>query len=193
MSSPHWIVAMGGSAGGIEAMQALFGALPDDLDAAFFVVLHMSPTALSHLDRVLATATAMPVTVGRDGESIQRGHVYVATADRHLVVEGNVIHQTHAPTECRSRPAVDVLFRSAAETHGANVIAVVLSGMLDDGTAGLRAVKDMGGTALVQEPREALRPGMPESAIRHVKVDMVAGARTLAGKIRDLARAGRRP
>jgi two-component system chemotaxis response regulator CheB len=189
MSSPNWIVTIGASAGGIEAMQALFGALPDDLDAAFFVVLHIPPIPPSHLDRVLASATAMPVTVAHDGESIQRGHVYVATADLHLVVDVNVVRQTHGPRECHSRPAVDVLFRSAAVTHGAHVIAVILSGMLDDGTAGLSAVKELGGTALVQEPHEASQPGMPESAIRNVKVDMVAGARDLAGKIRDIVQA----
>ncbi|MDQ6880635.1 MAG: chemotaxis protein CheB, partial [Pseudomonadota bacterium] len=148
---PKWIVVVGASAGGLEALRGLFGSLRPDLDAAFLVVVHIPPHSPSHLDKVLASATSMPVCAPRDDDDVERGHVYVASADRHLMIAEGKIRQTRGPKESRSRPAVDVLFRSAAVAYGPRTVGVVLSGMLDDGTAGLWAIKDRGGIALVQD------------------------------------------
>jgi two-component system, chemotaxis family, protein-glutamate methylesterase/glutaminase len=187
MKSPQWIVALGASAGGIESLRKLFETLDPDLDAAFFVVLHVPAHSPSHLDRVLASVTRMSVSAPADGERIRAGHVYVASADLHLMVENGSIRQSRGPKECRARPAIDVLFRSAAVSHGPAVIGVVLSGMLDDGTAGLWAIKDRGGHALVQDPEEAMHGPMPRSAIQHVEVDAVAPCAGLARKIEEIA------
>jgi two-component system chemotaxis response regulator CheB len=174
---------MGASAGGVEALRRLFGSLRTDLDAAFLVVLHVPPHSPSRLDKVLSSVTAMPVSAAEDKERLKRGRVYVASADQHLMVEAGTIRQTRGPKECRVRPAIDVLFRSAAVAYGPRAIGVVLSGLLDDGTAGLWAIKDRGGMALVQDPGEAMHPAMPESAIRHVEVDSVGDCSALAQEL----------
>lgn len=186
MKAPRWIVTLGGSAGAIESLRELFGALPHDLDAAYFVVVHIPAHSPSSLDRVIASRTSLSVSAPQDGESIQRGHIYVASADKHLLLEKGSIRQSRGPRECRARPAIDALFRSAAVAYGPGTIGVVLSGMLDDGTAGLWAIKERGGRALVQDPQHALHPPMPESAIRHVKVDRVASPAELAREIEKI-------
>lgn len=183
MNAPGWIVVIGASAGGVESLRKLFGSLRPDANAAFLVVLHIPPHSPSHLDRVLSSATAMPVSSPEDNEPLERGHVYVASADQHLMLERGVMRQTRGPRECRARPAIDVLFRSAAVTCGPRAVGVVLSGMLDDGTAGLWAIKDRGGVALVQAPQEAMHPAMTQSAIEHVEVDLVAPCSALAQEI----------
>lgn len=183
MKAPQWIIVIGASAGGVESLRQLFGALRADSDAVFLVVLHIPPHSPSQLDRVLSSVTAMPVSSPKDNEALKRGHVYVASADLHLLVQDGVIRQTRGPKECRARPSIDVLFRSAAAIYGPRTIGVVLSGMLDDGTAGLWTIKDRGGKALVQDPQEAMHAPMPESAIRHVDVDRVAPCAGLAAEI----------
>ena len=129
----------------------------------------------------------MPVSAPHDNDDLERGHVYVASADQHLMVAEGKIRQSRGPKECRSRPAIDVLFRSVAVVYGPRAVGVPLSGMLDDGTAGLWAIKDRGGITLVQDPAEAMYSPMPESAIRHVKVDLVARCPELARKLGDIA------
>jgi two-component system chemotaxis response regulator CheB len=186
-AAPRWIVAIGASAGGVESLRDLFGALDPHLDAAYLVVLHIPAHSPSQLDQVLGAVTAMPVSSPADKEPLRRGHVYVAPADQHLMVEGDCIRLTRGPRECRVRPAIDVLFRSAAVVFGPSVIGVVLSGALDDGTAGLWAIKDRGGAALVQDPQEALHRSMPESAIQHVVVDLVGPSHVLAQEIARIA------
>jgi len=186
MKAPQWIVVVGASAGGVESLRQLFGALRADSDAVFLVVLHIPAHSPSQLDRVLSTVTAMPVSSPKDNEPLKRGHVYVGSADLHLLVEDGVIRQTRGPKECRARPAIDVLFRSAAAIYGPRTIGVVLSGMLDDGTAGLWTIKDRGGKALVQDPKEAMHAPMPESAIQHVEVDRVARCAELAAEIGEI-------
>jgi len=183
MKAPRWIVTIGASAGGVESLRALFGSLPADLDAAFLVVLHIPPHSPSSLDRVLSSSTRMPVSSPKDKETVKRGHVYVGSADQHLMLEDGVMRQTRGPKECRVRPAADVLFRSAAVAYGPRAIGVVLSGMLDDGTAGLWAIKDRGGKALVQDPQEAMHAPMPQSAMEHVAVDLVGSCAALASEI----------
>jgi two-component system chemotaxis response regulator CheB len=172
-------IAIGASAGGVEGLRRLVGGLPADLDAAVAVVLHLSPTSPSMLPQILGRAGPLPVSHAVDGESIEAAHIYVAPPDHHLVVDGKHFRLDRGPTENGVRPAVDVLFRSAAASFGPCAVGVVLSGSLDDGTAGLRAIKDKGGKALVQDPSDATHRDMPASAIAHVDVDGVATAAEL--------------
>jgi two-component system, chemotaxis family, protein-glutamate methylesterase/glutaminase len=167
----HDIIVVGASAGGVEALQGLVSGLPADLPAAVFIVLHMSPDAPSLLPHILNRAARLPVGAAVDNTPITPGHIYVAVPDHHLLIERGRVCLYRGPKENRARPAVDPLFRSAARAYGPRVIGVVLTGALDDGTSGLQAIKARGGLAVVQDPTEALYPGMPRSAREHVAVD----------------------
>jgi two-component system chemotaxis response regulator CheB len=168
---PRDIVVIGASAGGIEALRVLVGNLPEDFPASVFVVVHTSPEAPSMLADILDRYGKLPAVTPNDGERIRRGTIYVAPPDRHLLIEPNRVRVTRGPKENRFRPAVDPLFRSAAQTYGPRVVGVILTGYLDDGTAGLWTVKQLGGTAVVQDPKDAIVPFMPLNAVTHVKVD----------------------
>jgi two-component system chemotaxis response regulator CheB len=168
------IVVIGASAGGVEAVASLVEALPRDLAAAVFVVIHFPPHAVSVLPRILTRRGGMTAVHPADGAPIELGCVYVAPPDRHLLVEHGFVRLVRGPRENAARPAVDPLFRSAARAYGARVIGVVLTGNLDDGSSGLMAVRSAGGLTIVQDPADALYGGMPTSALRHVKADHVA-------------------
>ena len=168
---PKDIVVIGASAGGIEALRVLVGRLPVDFPASLFIVLHTSPEAPSMLANILERSGKLTAVTPCDGERIRPGTIYVAPPDRHLLIEPNVVRVTRGPKENRFRPAIDPLFRSAAQTYGPRVIGVILTGYLDDGTAGLWTVKQLGGTAVVQDPEDAIVPFMPLNAMTHVKVD----------------------
>lgn len=179
-------MVVGASAGGIEALRRLCAGLPPGLPAAVLVVLHVSPRSPSLLAEVLGRNAGLPVRAARDGEDILPGRVYVAPPDRHLLVAGGRLSLTQGPRENWHRPAIDPLFRSAARLGGPRVAGIVLSGSLDDGTAGLAAVKACGGVAIVQTPEEALFPDMPLNAIRSVDVDHclpVAGIAELLSRL----------
>lgn len=165
------IIVIGTSAGGVEALRQLMGALPSDLQASIFVVLHTSPDSPGLLASILDRHGSLPAVTAQDRERIRPGRVYVSPPDRHLLVEPGVVRVTRGPKENRFRPAIDPLFRSAAQTYGPRVIGVILTGYLDDGTAGLWTVKKLGGTAVVQDPADAIVPFMPLNAVTHVKVD----------------------
>jgi two-component system, chemotaxis family, protein-glutamate methylesterase/glutaminase len=145
--------------------------LPFNLPAALFIVVHIPPNSCSALPTILSRAGPLPTTHAVDGEAIQQGCTYSACPDHHLVIQHQYVRVTHGPKENRFLPEIDVLFRSAAYAYGPRVIGMILSGQLDDGTAGLWAVKDRGGLAIVQEPDEALYSSMPFSAMQHVTVD----------------------
>src|ERR1043166_4920194 len=168
---PKDIIVIGASSGGIEALRVLVGALPADLPASLFVVMHTAPESPALLADILHHFGRLPATSATDGERIRPGTIYVAPPDRHLLVEPNRVRVTRGPKENRFRPAIDPLFRSAAQTYGPRVIGVILTGYLDDGTAGLWTVKQLGGTTIVQDPSDALIPFMPQNALAHVKVD----------------------
>ncbi|HEX8272751.1 MAG TPA: chemotaxis protein CheB [Longimicrobiaceae bacterium] len=185
------IIVVGASAGGIEALRALLGGLPGDLRASVFVVMHVAPDSPGILPRMLQDASPLPVEHARDGEPIEHGRVYVAPPDCHLLLERDRVRLSRGPKENLSRPAIDPLFRSAAHVFGARVVGVVLTGRLDDGTAGLWAVKRRGGAAVVQDPDDATYPSMPRSAIRYVEVDEVGPAAALGPVLARLA--GERP
>jgi two-component system, chemotaxis family, protein-glutamate methylesterase/glutaminase len=187
----HGIVVVGASAGGVEALTDLAASLPGDLPAAVFVVLHLPATGTSALPEILRRHGPLPAAHVKDGEPIQPGRVYVAPPDHHVLLRTGHVHLSRGPRENGHRPAIDPLFRSAAREYATRVIGLVLSGALDDGTAGLLAIKSRGGTAVVQDPADALYPGMPGSALEHVQVDHVAAAasmgKLLARLITDLA------
>jgi two-component system chemotaxis response regulator CheB len=181
---PHRdIVVLGASAGGVEALSTVLRPLPEDLPAALFVVLHTSAESPGVLAQILDRDAKIPVHEASDGEPIRHGRVYVARPDRHLMLEERRVRVVRGPKQNRHRPALDPLFRSAALAFGPRVIGVVLTGNLDDGTAGLRAIKDRGGLAIVQDPREARFPGMPQSALNHVEVDRVLALAAIAGAL----------
>src|SRR3954452_12080207 len=161
------IVVVGASAGGVEAISTLIAGLPAELPAALFVCLHVSPGGTSVLPHILSRETRMPVAAARDGEPIQRARIYVAPSDHHMLIEDGHVSLTQGPRENGLRPAIDPLFRSAARAYGHRVVGVVLSGALDDGAAGLKAITDSGGGGLVQDPADALYPSMPRHALEY--------------------------
>lgn len=157
-------VVLGASAGGIEALRRLLPAFEPGIEASVFVVQHLPADGHSVLDLVLDRATLYKAAFAQDGEAIALGRVYVAPPDRHLLIEGDRVRLWHGARENRSRPAIDPLFRSAAASRRGRVIGAVLSGLLDDGAAGLVSVKRCGGLAFIQEPSDAIEPEMPERA-----------------------------
>jgi two-component system chemotaxis response regulator CheB len=168
------IVVVGASAGGVEGLMALARSLPADLPAAVFMVLHIPAHATSVLPQLLNRQQRLTASHAVDGEVLRHGHIYVAPADHHLLVHGDRVRLGRGPNENGHRPAIDPLFRSVAHWHGPRVVGVVLSGSLDDGTAGLLAIKMAGGITVVQEPADALYPSMPQSALDNVDIDHVA-------------------
>lgn len=180
------IVVIGASAGGVEALQRLVAQLPKDFPAAVLIVLHLAPGHRSILPAILARASALPAAHAQDGEALAPGRIYVAPNDRHLVVEPGHVRVVHGPRENSHRPAVDPLFRSAAQAYGPRVMGVVLTGALDCGTAGLMTVKARGGLAIVQDPKDAFCPDMPRSALEFVQVDYCVPLAELGGLLERL-------
>lgn len=162
------IVVIGGSAGGIEAVQQLLMGIPAGFPAAVLVVLHTSSHGGGLLPQIMQRASRLPVIHPRDRTPIQKGRVYIAPPDFHMIVEDSKVRVLQGPRENLHRPAIDPLFRSAAAAHGRRVIGVVLTGLLDDGTSGLMVVRARGGEAIVQDPATALFSSMPRSALEQV-------------------------
>jgi two-component system chemotaxis response regulator CheB len=194
--APTAVVALGASAGGVDALSELVALLPKDLDASILVVLHISPRGPSVLPAILDRASGMVAQHAVDGEALEAGRIYIAPPDRHLRVQHGVVRLDEGPRENGARPAVDVLFRSVAEGFEDRAIVVVLSGMLDDGTAGAIEVSHRGGTVLVQDPAEAAFPSMPRSAATFGQPDVVAPIAELGphivGVVERLAERGER-
>ena len=178
---------MGGSAGAVEGMAQIVAGLPADFPAALFVVVHFPPYSTSVLPRILSRAGALTAVHPSDGDRVKHGQIYVAPPDHHLLLEDGRIRLTRGPRENGHRPAVDTLFRSAARAYGRRVAAVVITGNLDDGTAGLRAVRVRGGAAVVQDPQDALHPGMPGSALSAVGADYVVPLDRISATLVELA------
>jgi two-component system chemotaxis response regulator CheB len=167
------IIVIGASAGGLDAIRTLTANLPRAFPAAIFIVWHMSPHARGVLPQELNKQRTLKAAHAVDGEPIRNGRIYVAPPDHHLLLEENRIRVTHGPRENRFRPAIDPLFRSAAFVYRSRVVGIVLSGALDDGSAGLWTIKEYGGIAIVQDPQDAEVSSMPMHAIRSVRADYV--------------------
>jgi two-component system, chemotaxis family, protein-glutamate methylesterase/glutaminase len=176
----------------VQALQGLFAALPANLPAAVLVVLHVAPDAASRLPRILAKAGTLPAVHARDGDVIEHGRAYVAPPGRHLLIRDGRLALDAGAREHGHRPAIDVLFRSAAAAHGKSVVGVLLSGTGGDGTAGLAAVKAHGGVVMVQDPAEAMHAEMPRSALQSFAVDHVAPVAQLAAAVQLHCRTARR-
>jgi two-component system chemotaxis response regulator CheB len=168
----HNIIVVGAAAGGLDALDKLISQLPRKFPASIFTVQHMAPyNSGEPLVRRLRRHKGLDIRLARNGDHFTSGRVYIAPADHHLLLKSDRVLVTKGARENRNRPAVDPLFRSAAVAHGARVVGVVLTGLLDDGTAGLMAIKKCGGVTVVQDPRDAAYSEMPQSALDHVDVD----------------------
>jgi two-component system, chemotaxis family, protein-glutamate methylesterase/glutaminase len=179
--APPRVVAIAASAGGLEALRRVVSALPADFPAAVCVVLHIPATSRSMLAPILDRDGPLRAVLAMDGAPLRGGCIYVAPADQHLLIRHDAIELSRGPKENGVRPAADPMFRSLAASWGECAVAVVLSGALDDGSAGAAAVSAAGGVVVVQDPDDALVPSMPASAIvadspaHVVPADEVAG------------------
>jgi two-component system chemotaxis response regulator CheB len=171
LSSGQRIIVMGASSGGFEALKTIVKNLPPDFNTPIFIAWHMSPDIHGIMPQVLNRVNKIYAAQANDNEPIKPNRIYVARPDHHLLIRDHKMRITHGPKENRFRPAIDPLFRSAAYAYGNRVIGVILSGALDDGTAGLWTVKHYGGVAVVQDPADAEVSSMPQNAMREVKVD----------------------
>ena len=184
------VIVVGGSAGGIEALGALLKALPEDLAAPLLAVIHIGEGP-NYLPSILQRCTSLQVLSPVEPQALVQGRVYIASPNRHLAVRADCVLPAHGPRENRHRPAIDVLFRSAARAYRSEVVGVVLSGALDDGVAGALAIQARGGQVLVQDPAQAQSPEMPSNVRR-----VLPGARALpvegiAAELVELVRNGR--
>jgi len=171
--SNYKIIVIGASAGGVEALTKVAQTLPPDFPAAIFVTLHIPAHGTSVLPTILSRAGKLKAIHPKDKQIIEPGKIYVAPPNYHLLIKPGYITLACGPKENGHRPGIDPLFRTAARAYGSRVIGVILSGSLDDGTAGLMAIKLQGGVAVVQNPKEAMFSGMPTSAVENVDVDYI--------------------
>jgi two-component system, chemotaxis family, protein-glutamate methylesterase/glutaminase len=186
-TQPRGVVAIGASAGGVEALTRLAAGLPSDLAFAVLMVLHVPAGAPSVLARIVDRAGPLPAISAANGTPLESGRIYVAIPDHHLLVSDHRVMLSEGPTENGYRPAINALFRSVALEFGPRTIGVLLSGVLDDGVAGLGAIRARGGTTLVQQPDDALYPTMPNNAIQAGVVDLRATAADVGTVLKRLA------
>jgi two-component system, chemotaxis family, protein-glutamate methylesterase/glutaminase len=181
------VVAVGASAGGVEALTHFAAGLPPDLPYAVLVVLHMPVGAPSVLARILDRSGPLPAAQALDQEPLEPGTIRVAVPNRHLLVDDHKVALSEGPTENGHRPAINALFRSVALTYGQRAVSVLLSGVLDDGTLGSAAIRSRGGTTIAQTPTDALFPAMPLNAIMAGVVDHEMAALEVGGMLKQLA------
>ena len=181
------IIAIGGSLGAVDAVTQLCRHLPGELAASMFIVVHVGAEGNNLLAGIFDAQSPISISTAVDGESLRPGHAYVAPADHHLLVIDNVMRLGRGPRENMSRPAIDPLFRSVGMSFGPRTIAVVLTGMLNDGASGLADVKRCGGITVVQNPADALAPEMPSGALSGSDVDYRAPLSDMAALLIKLA------
>lgn len=181
------LVVVGASAGGVAALSALASLLPTDLPASVLMVQHLPPTSPRHLVEIVQRTSKLPVRWADDDCELKLGEVLIAPPGSHLLVDGNRAALSQAPKENHARPSINRLFRSAAASRGNSTIGVLLTGMLDDGVAGLDAIKWCGGTTLVQDPADAAFPDLPRNAVDAVAVDQIMPLAMLGKAISEVA------
>jgi two-component system chemotaxis response regulator CheB len=182
------ILAIGTSAGGLEALRFLASEFPRDFPASVLVVIHLSSQFRSTLDEILTQAGRLPATFAVDGEKFERSHIYIAPPECHLLVESEQLRLGSGPRENHARPALDPLFRSAGLCCGPRAIGAVLTGTLGDGAAGLSALKQCGGITVVQDPSDAAFPEMPTTALTCSQPNHVVGLAGMPALFEKLAR-----
>jgi two-component system chemotaxis response regulator CheB len=182
------IIAIGGSLGSFAAIKQICRELPADFAATLFIVIHVGAEGKNRLADIFDAQSAISVSTAVDGERIRPGHAYVAPADHHLLVIDDVVKLGRGPRENMARPAIDPLFRSVGVSFGPRAIGVVLTGMLNDGAAGLADFKRCGGITVVQNPSDALAQDMPLGALRASDVDYRAPVSDIAGLLVQLAK-----
>jgi two-component system chemotaxis response regulator CheB len=189
MAKGRDIIVIGTSAGGLEALDDLIGQFPTDIPAAIIIIQHMSPenTGAALLHR-LGKYKAFQCELAASQEKFVEGRIYIAPSDYHLLLRKGHFLVTKGARENRYRPAIDPLFRSAAVAYGSRVVGVILTGMLDDGTAGLTAIRKCGGVTVVQDPRSAAYPEMPQNALNNLKVDHCVPLSEMGALLDNLAR-----
>ena len=172
------VLAIGTSAGGFKALRFLAGEFTRDFPASVLVTIHLSSQFRSALDAILTQAGPLPASFAVDGEKLEKSHIYIAPAERHLIVESGELRPGSGPRENNARPSLDPLFRSVALCCGSRAVGAVLTGTLGDGAAGLQALKQAGGITVVQDPSDAAFAEMPTTALLRSHPDHVA---SLAG------------
>ncbi|MEH3139748.1 MAG: chemotaxis protein CheB [Mycobacterium kyogaense] len=186
------VVAIGGSAGGVEALSQTAAGFPADLPFAVLMALHLPAQAPSVLADIVNRRTALEAVAAQDGMSVEPGRIYVAVPGRHLLARDHRIVLSEGPTENGYRPALNALFRSVAVAFGPQAVGVLVSGVLDDGVLGLAAIRSRGGTTICQDPEEALFPAMPRNALHAGVVDRIARAADIGALLAQLALPGAR-
>ena len=182
------IIVIGGSSGATAPLKTILGALPQDLSAAVFIVLHIPARSLGLLATVTSAVAHLPVHAAADGMAIRTGNIYLGVPDHHLILDEGRIRLGRGPRENMARPSIDPLFRSAAAAYGPRVIGVLLSGLLNDGASGLEAIKRCGGLTLVQDPADAIADEMPRSALSVTEVELTLSAARIGDVLSDLVR-----
>ncbi|MDX1838366.1 chemotaxis protein CheB [Legionella taurinensis] len=180
------IVVIGTSAGGLNALKNLLSELPAEFPAPILIVKHISSTVENMLPSLLGRICKLPVIEARNNQPIQPGHIYIAPPKFHMVIDDGHIATQEGPKVNHSRPAIDPLFYSAALHYKEKTIGILLSGMLDDGSAGLLAIKKCGGITLVQDLKEAEYPDMPKNALKNVPIDYCLNVREMAALLIEL-------
>lgn len=172
---PKFVVVIGASAGGLNALAEMVATLKKGLDVAYCIVIHLSRKGIGDfVVHRLKQVTSMPCCLVTNGAAIKKDNIYIARPNQHMLVKDNHFILGGGPEENRYRPSIDVLFRSAAVAYSSHTIGVILTGMLDDGTSGMWAIKRSGGSCIVQDPNEAEYPDMPLSVMNNMEVDHVA-------------------
>ena len=185
------LIVIGASAGGIKAISKVIQGISETIDAAILIVLHVSHKSSAHnISEIFQRSTALECLVASDGVEIERGKIYLAPPEHHLIVSDHLLHLTKGPEENKYRPSIDVLFRSAAVHFSNKIIGIILTGMLDDGTSGMWAIKRSGGACIVQDPNQAEYPDMPLSVINNMDVDFVSELGLIGGLLTELTSFG---
>ena len=184
---PKYIVVIGASAGGLNALGEMVQSLQKGLDVAYCIVLHLSRKGIGDfIVHRLKQVTSLPCSLAVNGAAIKKDNIYIARPNQHLLVKDNKFLLGAGPEENRFRPSIDVLFRSAAVAYSSHTIGIILSGLLDDGTSGMWAIKRSGGTCIVQDPNEAEYPDMPLSVIENMEADHVATLESIGTLIAEI-------